>query len=64
MIVKGVQNDDFLRQIIVGDTIIAVGDSCTREKSLEDTCDLIRMAGRPVTISFERKLQLPLHPSG
>ncbi len=63
VIVKGVQNEDFLRQIIVGDAIIAIGDSCTREKSLEDTCDLIRMAGRPVTICFERKLQLPLDPS-
>lgn len=63
VIVKGVKNKDFERQIIVGDVIIAIGDSCTRNKSLKDTIELIKMAGRPVTISFERKLQLPLDPS-
>lgn len=56
--VKGVQNKDFQKQVCSGDAMIAVGDSSVRKKSLEDACELIRVAGRPVTITFERKLPL------
>lgn len=63
VVVKGVPNLDFITQISIGDMMVAVGDSCTRDKSLTDACALIKSAGRPVTITFERKLQLSLDTS-
>merc|ERR1711935_202524 len=41
VVVKGVPNLDFIKQISSGDMMVAVGDSCTRIKSLADACALI-----------------------
>ena len=63
VIVKGCENLDFVEQINPGDEVIAVGDHCTRKKSLKETFGAIKAARRPLTITFERKLRLPPDPS-
>lgn len=57
--VKGVKNTAFEKQLNAGDAVIAVGDSSTRNKSLNDVCEIIRGLGRPLTITFERKMSSP-----
>lgn len=58
--VKGVQNLDYSKQVSPGDALVAVGDSSTIQKSVKQVHGIIKAARRPVTIAFERKLQLPL----
>jgi hypothetical protein len=59
VVVKGVKNPDFEKQINSGDIMIAVGDYCARNKSLADVCELVRRSERPLTITFEREIQSP-----
>ena len=62
VIVKGIKNLDFEKQISSGDVMIAVGDFSIRNKSLADVCELVRRLGRPLTITFERKVQAHQNP--
>jgi hypothetical protein len=59
VVVKGVKNTDFEMQLNAGDAMIAVGDSSTRNRSLVDVCEIVRRSGRPLTITFERKIPSP-----
>jgi hypothetical protein len=59
VVVKSVKNTAFENQVNVGDAMIAIGDSSTRNKSLADVCEIVRRLARPLTITFERKLPSP-----
>ena len=63
VVVKGIKNLDFEKQINSGDVMVAVGNFSTRNKSLADVCELVTRLGRPLTITFERKFKPPRNTS-